>query len=427
MTAEVVVINSNGIAMAADSAVTIGEQKIYNSAVKLFALSKTEPVGIMIYGSADLSSTPWEIIIKQYRKSLGCKVFDTLEEYAINFIDFLKQAQYSSSEERDKGTVFQITIFIQFIVSEIKKSIQIQQIETEGVIDDAQLQEISTRVINTLHQGLQDMPFIDGTGQEDFDKLAELTRSSFKSLIKKAFEELLPKSPTTLNKLYDSVALFIIKPMQADQSSGIVIAGYGDNEIYPVVKSYEISGYIGNALRYYPIVNKSHDVNTDRSPRIIPFAQSDMIELFMNGMSSHTQNFINDYSAKMFSKIKDEGQRASLDSEQKNALTIAIDDIYKTMHNDIKDYVQNEHTSPVMQMVGVLPKDELANMAETLINLTAFKRKMTYSIESVGGPVDVAIISKGDGLVWIKRKHYFPKELNMSFYNNYYRGIDDEL
>ncbi len=68
MTAEIVVMNKNGIAMAADSAVTIGEQKIYNSAVKLFSLSKTEPIGIMIYGSADLSSTPWEIIIKQYKK-----------------------------------------------------------------------------------------------------------------------------------------------------------------------------------------------------------------------------------------------------------------------------------------------------------------------------------------------------------------------
>jgi len=27
--------------------------------------------------------------------------------------------------------------------------------------------------------------------------------------------------------------------------------------------------------------------------------------------------------------------------------------------------------------------------------------------ETVAGPIDVAIISKGDGLIWIKRKHYF--------------------
>jgi hypothetical protein len=39
----------------------------------------------------------------------------------------------------------------------------------------------------------------------------------------------------------------------------------------------------------------------------------------------------------------------------------------------------------------------------------------------VAGPIDVAVISKGDGLVWIKRKHYFKPELNYHFFENYYR------
>jgi hypothetical protein len=30
----------------------------------------------------------------------------------------------------------------------------------------------------------------------------------------------------------------------------------------------------------------------------------------------------------------------------------------------------------------------------------------------VGGAVDVAVISRGDGFVWLKRKHYFSQELN---------------
>jgi len=77
-------------------------------------------------------------------------------------------------------------------------------------------------------------------------------------------------------------------------------------------------------------------------------------------------------------------------------------------------------------MVRVLPKDELAAMAESLVNLTAFKRRMTDSLETVGGPIDVAVISKGDGLVWVKRKHYFPAELNQHFFSNYFRGVKDE-
>ena len=41
--------------------------------------------------------------------------------------------------------------------------------------------------------------------------------------------------------------------------------------------------------------------------------------------------------------------------------------------------------------------------------------------ETVGGPIDVAVISKGDGFVWIKRKHYFKPELNPHFIKNYFR------
>jgi hypothetical protein len=51
---------------------------------------------------------------------------------------------------------------------------------------------------------------------------------------------------------------------------------------------------------------------------------------------------------------------------------------------------------------------------------------MTDSLETVGGPIDVAVISKGDGLVWVKRKHYFPAELNQHFFSNYFRGLKNE-
>jgi hypothetical protein len=76
---------------------------------------------------------------------------------------------------------------------------------------------------------------------------------------------------------------------------------------------------------------------------------------------------------------------------------------------------------PVVATVAVLPKDELAAMAESLVNLTSFKRKFSMDAETVGGPIDVAVISKGDGFVWIKRKHYFTKDLNPQFLTNYYQ------
>src|ERR1022692_518481 len=79
-----------------------------------------------------------------------------------------------------------------------------------------------------------------------------------------------------------------------------------------------------------------------------------------------------------------------------------------------------------IQRRSMASKDELAAMAESLVNLTSFKRRITAEAETVGGPIDVAVISKGDGFVWIRRKHYFDRNLNPGFFANYYRRNDDD-
>ena len=64
-----------------------------------------------------------------------------------------------------------------------------------------------------------------------------------------------------------------------------------------------------------------------------------------------------------------------------------------------------------------MPKEELVNLSESLINTTSLKVKVQDNLETVGGDVDVAIITKCDGFVWIKRKYYFEKSLNPQFFN----------
>jgi len=66
VTAEIAIMNKRAIALAADSTVTImskDKAKFYNSANKLFMLSKYQPIGIMIYNNAEFMGIPWETIM----------------------------------------------------------------------------------------------------------------------------------------------------------------------------------------------------------------------------------------------------------------------------------------------------------------------------------------------------------------------------
>lgn len=72
--------------------------------------------------------------------------------------------------------------------------------------------------------------------------------------------------------------------------------------------------------------------------------------------------------------------------------------------------------------------DELGMLAESMVNLTSIRRKVAIDSNSrtVGGPIDVAIISKGDGFIWVKRKHYFESNMNPQYFVRNFGGNIDE-
>ena len=177
-----------------------------------------------------------------------------------------------------------------------------------------------------------------------------------------------------------------------DSPSGIVFAGYGKNDLFPSLYSYEIDYSFKNQLKY--ISKESTNITVKGcSASIIPFAQSDMILTILKGMdpSLHTE---------IVDKISD----SELTDEQKR-------DIIK----GVAGFQRENFIDPILNIVSMLSVAELANMAETLVNLTSFKRHITDSLETVGGPVDVLVITRGDGPIWINRKEYFDLQKNLDY------------
>ena len=66
-----------------------------------------------------------------------------------------------------------------------------------------------------------------------------------------------------------------------ESHSGIVISGFGDKDIFPSTRSYCIEG-LYERLKFWD--DKCHDITLDDTARIIPFAQSDVIDTFLQGV-----------------------------------------------------------------------------------------------------------------------------------------------
>jgi hypothetical protein len=72
---------------------------------------------------------------------------------------------------------------------------------------------------------------------------------------------------------------------------------------------------------------------------------------------------------------------------------------------------------PLKRAIGMLSIGELAELAETLVSIESLKERVTRPSDSVSGPIDVAVVSKSDGFIWIKRKHYFDPSLNSRYFS----------
>jgi hypothetical protein len=427
MTAEIAIMNREAVALAADSAVAMAgerERKIFTSANKLFAFSKYYPVGIMVYGNASFMSIPWESIIKTYRNKSDKQKFDTLKEYANDFIAFLDNGNplFPEAQQKDllHGSTFSYFTFIKEEIGEKVKSF----VGKEGKITDERVRQITSGVIKEHFDKFGKLKMLPSIPKNHIEN----TIDKYVDIIDKAKEEIfekLPISTDSLNQLRKIGASLFSKDIFPSNISGIVIAGFGEKDIFPSLKSFDVEGIVNDKLKYKE--ESSAEVGLENNATIIPFAQREMVATFMEGIEPYLQEHIEGYLFRIFDKYPEiivENMEKFDDSERlrlKKKLKEVSNKIFKNYKEHIATYRRKNYVNPVVEVVSMLPKDELAAMAESLVSLTSFKRKVTMETETVGGPIDVAVISKGDGFIWIKRKHYFKVELNPQFFSNYYR------
>lgn len=430
MTAEIAVYNKLAVSLAADSAVTItggNTVKINNGAEKLFALSKHHPVGLMVYGAGSLCGVPWEMIIKEYRRQLGEKSYDTVEQYAEKFWKFLCESNHIIPDDIKNNHLEEILLynvfpgFIQHIQdTHIKDFIE----KNNRHPNTSETYNILENACNEFANKFNSSKFYEGFDTQDIIRAIDFSTPIAKDACETSLnQEDGVELPTTLiDALSTMFAQIICRNSPFGTNTGLVIAGYGEKEFFPSILAYDVIGFFGNKLRYSPNLEKS---TSGGESGVTAYAQEDEVSAFMTGISGELQEFmfpkIEKGTDNILNDVVERIQQSSLSTDESEALvndimSFATADWTKTT-SEIREYILENHVSKVVEMIEFLPKQDLGYMAESLVNLTAFKRKISNDSETVGGPIDVAIISKGDGFVWVKRKHYFDKELNHQYFN----------
>ena len=397
--------------MAADSAVTVEQvhkheiiEKVYNSANKIFTLSKWHPVGVMVFNTMTLGGTPWEVIVKQVRRELARREFATLQEYADFFFGHMQNNPVLFPVESARDVVFSNILRL--------------------VLDLRRRAEANSKLSTVLDESIQRLEKVD-----DVDGFSpQFTRGvmrRYDSEITAAIDVLLRKSHQRgqRRKLKKYVSLALSKKHLLPGWSGIVIAGFGREDIFPQLIEYRSDIVVSGRVRFWE--NKRMRIDSSTRSFVEPFADTEVIKTMMEGINPRFKSEFLVEALKIFLKLPEEilSQVTELQEDRKRYYTRAagqpLVDQFKEFVSRVDEYRRREHIDPIAQTLQVLPISELAVIAETLLNASQIHKRVNPELETVGGPIDVAVISKGDGFVWIKRKHYFDDRLNPAFSRKY--------
>ena len=424
MTAEIAILNRNAVVLATDSAITSmvpstshgSVPKISHNANKLFALSNSDPLAVMIYNDSAFGPVPWETIIKDFRAT--SRTHSTVEEHAQQFIDHLEGFKGYISQDK---SIQVITNIRDQELSDLHTALTEEEAtRTDDHWDSVACQEFISaycqRRVEEIRQ--EDQACLNG------DKL----RAGVEATVSRWDEHVRSKLGLQIEDwVCEELMDLLIEALRVlpitDSYTGIVIAGFGKDQYFPALLHYIVDNVVADEIRV--CLKQTISVKGNGDGYLVPFAQQALPIALLGGLPSdyrealqssmyHVIELVYGYLLEQLSDDLTDERSAWLHNNKDGVRDILLRYFEDRLSQDFG--IMN--TDDISRMVAYLSKEDVAELAEALVHLTQMKLKVSPEHETVGGPIDVAVISKGDGLIWIKRKHYFERELNPRYFHH---------
>lgn len=421
MTTGVVVINRDAVALAADSAAS-SVTGIHKFANKLFGLVYDWPIALMVYNSASFMGMPWEVLIHGYRERVkGLPQFETLDECAKDFIVYLGEigrtppvAALQSHYFTTLSSRFYKRIRVAFD-NEIRLRFAMKKPTTPQDI-----KQIFGQHIQEAIDEIDSLPDAKGVPTTSPERILDEARDALDDALDAVLEQL-PLSEEQRESLLLAAAKIFAKDLSNHdlrEYTGIVLAGFGSADVFPCCRAFQIEGMVFDSLRYRHATEQSFTYTPHKGPRIIPYAQADVVLSFLFGVHEGFEGEIWDELEQLFRR--DLGSHVTgLTAEQQLQINDWHDAQVAKLRQKMRRYQRNVYIDPFMKAIRFAHRKELGELARALVDITSLRRRFSADAKSVDGPIDVAVISKKDGLIWLNRKQYFDEALNPHFFTRY--------
>lgn len=382
MTCNVALLNRFGAALATDSAVSqlrhldSGEEvaKVFHGSRKLFRLHPDLPVGVLVHGRTDLMGRPWESFLGTFRATLPAGGFPALEDYARAFFRHV-EVQPGLFPEALQSRDFAETVEAyvrQVLLSPLEKALPGKPSDDLKAARRA-FQAILESDLAEWREVPELVGFGEAYGREVVRRYGLPPRTGWPEILG------FPPGRSIAEGLEEVAChLYSKQWIWPGDRSGIVFAGYGREEFFPSLHAYQAGTVARDRLRLFP---ERTQATSDRQEALVcPFGQTEAIDLFFQGIP--------------------DGILAHL----RDALHEAVPaDRAEGILEELSGLIQRTEWEPLFSAIAGMPGGELAQLAGTLVEFAALRSHLSAGAETVGGPVTVALLTKGEGFTWIRQ------------------------
>ena len=298
------------MALAADSIVTLSGasgSKTYDSAEKIFELSRYRPIGLMVYNNAELIRIPLEILAREFREEISDE-FARLMQVWPRFQRFVLDVSANSAFE-DSTTQFE-----SLIDTELERlamtflNATVRRVREDGQQSPEALKRYLEEAINAVIEAADDdrlLGFLEDTSLNQFtERYGAITKRLVEKRVVPLVQGLTGREVDDgLRDKFDQLAFSLVRSRKKSAAfTGLVFAGFGREDRFSSLHSLEIDGIYFKEVR----IIDEREVDIDRhgtTAEIVPFAQKDMPERFIFGIDQAFEEKLRKIAADLTAQV----------------------------------------------------------------------------------------------------------------------------
>lgn len=400
MTAQVAVFNMQCVAVASDSMITVTNgttQRMLPSSDKVFDLGDGHRVVALSSGSTRCMDIPIGVLVSEWAATLASPL-DQLADYPEAFVRWLAtRTDLIITSTQDTHFAWQLRDYYRMVRTDVLEAIHEAGL-SQAPWDDVSVQAIVNRVVDTDIEAIRsraDLPDLDASEDENY--LTAQQEAVEYSLLDST--EDMPITVEARSRLLDELpALILSKAEPWSHDATLAFVGYGAAETFPGQVTVILHGIVADQVRYHELDRGS--ISPHNQAFVAPFGQDEAIDTFVRAFNPEFLSLAHNRLDELLTLV--DLSQGIIDSEE------SPEDIARRMHDglneDFNQLARQRFVLPMLDTVESLPPADVARMAESLVGVQALRSLSQHRQPSVGGPIDVVLITRPGGVQWIRRK-----------------------